>query len=175
MDAQIAENSSWIPAVAPLPAADRRGQTGSDDHRSGLMTVGQLSRRTGLSPKAIRELEDRGLIYSVGRSEANYRLFDDTALWCVGAIGELRSLGLTLAEIEQLHRLHLEHPDRRIGSQLAQLLDRSQERINARIQALQLTLKRIDAFRTANTELLDGTANPDPAASDPCATHKQAD
>ncbi|MGH2902567.1 MAG: hypothetical protein ACRDK7_03080 [Solirubrobacteraceae bacterium] len=47
--------------------------------------------------------------------------------------------------------------------------------ISARIQALQLTLKRIDAFRTANTELLDGTANPDPAASDPCATHKQAD
>jgi MerR family copper efflux transcriptional regulator len=111
IDARIVENSSCIPARAPSPAADRRGDTGI----GGLMTVGQLARRTGLSHKAIRELEDRGLIYSAGRSEANYRLFDDTALWCVGAIGELRSLGLTLAEIEQLHGLHLEHPDRPVG------------------------------------------------------------
>lgn len=138
------------------------------------MTVGQLARQTGLSHKAIRELEDRGLIYSAGRSEANYRLFDDTALWCVGAIGELRSLGLTLAEIEQLHSLHLQHPDRRIGPQLAQLLDRSQERINARIHALQLTLGRIDRFRTANPDVLAGTANPDPADNDPCRTRTQA-
>lgn len=138
------------------------------------MTVGQLARRTGLSHKAVRELEDRGLIYSAGRSEANYRLFDDSALWCVGAIGELRSLGLTLAEIEQLHGLHLEDPDRRIGPQLAQLLDRSQERISARIQALQLALERIDTFRTANPGLLDGTANPDPAAGDPCHTNRPA-
>ena len=168
INALIVENRSWIPLVAPLLPADRQGQTETDDQPAGLMTVGQLARQTGLSHKAIRELEDRGLIYSAGRSEANYRLFDDTALWCVGAIGQLRSLGLTLAEIEQLHALHRQHPDRRIGPQLAQLLDRSQERINARIQALALTLERIDTFRTANPEMLNGTANPDPADGDPC-------
>jgi hypothetical protein len=51
-----------------------------------LMTVGELSRRTGLSIKAIREYEALGLIYSAGRSEGNYRLFDETALWCAQVI-----------------------------------------------------------------------------------------
>jgi MerR family transcriptional regulator, copper efflux regulator len=60
-----------------------------------LMTVGELSRRTGLSIKAIREYEALGLIYSAGRSEGNYRLFDDTALWCARGISDMRSVGLT--------------------------------------------------------------------------------
>jgi MerR family transcriptional regulator, copper efflux regulator len=36
-----------------------------------LMAVGELSRRTGLSIKAIREYEALGLIYSAGRSDGN--------------------------------------------------------------------------------------------------------
>jgi DNA-binding transcriptional MerR regulator len=63
------------------------------------MTVGELARRTGLSIRAIRVYEGLGLIYSAGRSEGNYRLFDETALWCAGAVEKLRSLGLTLAEL----------------------------------------------------------------------------
>jgi MerR family copper efflux transcriptional regulator len=56
-----------------------------------LMTVGELARRTGLSIKAIRRYEALGLIYSAGRSEGNYRLFDDSALWCAQVIETLRS------------------------------------------------------------------------------------
>lgn len=33
-----------------------------------LMTTGELSRRTGLPVKAVREYTDAGLIYSVGRT-----------------------------------------------------------------------------------------------------------
>jgi MerR family copper efflux transcriptional regulator len=132
------------------------------------MTVGRLAQRTGLSHKVIRELEGRGLIYSAGRSEANYRLFDENALWCVGAIDQLRSLGLTLAEIEQLAASHLEHPGRHTGPQLARLLDRSQERTSARLQSLRLTLERIEDFRAANPELLAGAPAVDPASADPC-------
>jgi DNA-binding transcriptional MerR regulator len=114
------------------------------------MTVGELARRTGLSHKAIRELEGRGLIYSAGRSESNYRLFDETALWCVGAVGEMRSLGLTLAEIEQLHASYLQDPDRPPAAQFARLLDRVEERTRAQIAAHQQTLRRIEAFRADN-------------------------
>lgn len=121
-----------------------------DGRQSGLMTVGELARRTGLSHKAIRELEGRGLIYSAGRSESNYRLFDQTALWCVGAVGEMRSLGLTLAEIEQLHVSYLKDPDRPPSDQFARLLDRVEERIHAQIAAHQQTLRRIEAFRANN-------------------------
>jgi DNA-binding transcriptional MerR regulator len=132
----------------------------------GLMTVGQLSQRTGLSHKAIRDLEGRGLIYSAGRSESNYRLFDDQALWCVGAISELRSLGLTLAEIEQLHEAYLSDLERPTGPQLACSLGQAEERIRARIAAERETLERIAAFRAANREMLAGAS--DFAADDPC-------
>jgi MerR family transcriptional regulator, copper efflux regulator len=114
------------------------------------MTVGELARRTGLSHKAIRELEGRGLIYSPGRSESNYRLFDQTALWCVEAVSQLRSLGLTLAEIEQLHASYLKDPDRPPSAQFARLLDRVTERIGAQIAAHQQTLRRIESFRAHN-------------------------
>lgn len=43
---------------------------------------------TGLSIKAIREYERLGLIYSVGRSEGDYRMFDASALWCAGVIAD---------------------------------------------------------------------------------------
>lgn len=37
-----------------------------------FMTVGELSRRTGVQVKASREYADWGLIYTVGRSQAGY-------------------------------------------------------------------------------------------------------
>jgi DNA-binding transcriptional MerR regulator len=45
------------------------------------LTIGQLSRRTGVPIKALREYEQLGLLYTRGRSESNYRLFDEDALW----------------------------------------------------------------------------------------------
>src|SRR5262249_49924173 len=63
------------------------------------MTVGELSRRTGVPVKALRDYTDWGLIETLGRSPGNYRLYTPDSLWCVGAITELRGLGLTLAEI----------------------------------------------------------------------------
>lgn len=134
-------------SAIPSPPAPPGAETVRDGRRSGLMTVGELARRTGLSHKAIRELEGRGLIYSAGRSESNYRLFDDTALWCVGAVGEMRSLGLTLAEIEQLHDSYLKDPDRPPSAEFARLLNRVEARVRAQIAAHQQTLRRIEAFR----------------------------
>ena len=57
-----------------------------------VMTVGALSRRTGVPVKTLRTYEDMGLIYTVGRSAGNYRLFDEDALWCVGVVSGLRTL-----------------------------------------------------------------------------------
>jgi len=98
-----------------------------------VMTVGGLSRRTGVTVKTLREYEDMGLIYTVGRSAGNYRLFDEEALRCVGLIGTLRGLGLTLAEIRGLAEIYLRQPREPIGARLAGLLGvvraRTQERI----------------------------------------------
>jgi MerR family copper efflux transcriptional regulator len=93
------------------------------------MTVGELARRTGLSIRCIREYERLGLIYSAGRSEANYRLFDEVALWCASAVQRLRSLGLTLAEIQELAALH------RAGEEVEPIVPRT--RAGGRLRLLQ--------------------------------------
>ena len=64
---------------------------------NGHITIGVLSARTGVRVKALREYTDLGLIHTLGRSAAGYRLYTDDALWCVRFIGELRGLGLTIA------------------------------------------------------------------------------
>lgn len=66
------------------------------------MTVGELARRTGVSANSLRDYTDWGLINSLGRTGANYRLYDTQALRCVQLITEMRGLGLTLAEIRWL-------------------------------------------------------------------------
>jgi MerR family copper efflux transcriptional regulator len=108
---------------------------------AAVMTIGQLARRTGLSVKALRRLEGMGLIYTVGRSPAGYRLFDDDALWCFGVLGTLRGLGLTLAEIRELHAVYLTWPDRPVGPHLADRLRAVRGRLDERIGELQ-TLRR---------------------------------
>src|SRR6266545_5593987 len=124
-----------------------------------LMTVGELARRTGMSAKAIRQFEGLGLIYSAGRSEANYRLFDESAIWCIQAITNLRSLGLTIKEIEQLAAVYLDRPGEPIGPRLAELLDRAERRIEQRREELNLIQRRILEFRAANSAALSGRSD----------------
>jgi MerR family transcriptional regulator, copper efflux regulator len=124
-----------------------------------LMTVGELARRTGMSAKAIRQFEGLGLIYSAGRSEANYRLFGESAIWCIQVIGNLRSLGLTIKEIQQLAAVYLDRPGEPIGPRLAELLDCAEQRIEQRRAELDLIQRRIREFRTANRAALAGRSD----------------
>jgi DNA-binding transcriptional MerR regulator len=129
------------------------GSLASSD--AGLMTVGELARRTGLSIKAIRQYEALGLIYSAGRSEGGYRLFDDSALWCARVISTLRSLGL-IKKIDQLGSAYLSRPDEPIGPHLAALLDGSEQRIDDRIAELTAFRERIRAYRMRHAAGLSG-------------------
>jgi DNA-binding transcriptional MerR regulator len=132
-----------------------------------LMTIGQLAARTGLSIKTIRELEGRGLIYSAGRSESNYRLFDSDALWCCEVVGNLRSLGLTLKEIEQLHGSYLDRRHDPVGPRLAALIDGAERRINERIAELEEVRDRIRKFRNERPDVLAGEAEHELGGPDP--------
>jgi MerR family copper efflux transcriptional regulator len=123
------------------------------------MTVGALSRRTGVPVKALRGYEDAGLIYSCGRSPGNYRLFDDEALWCVELIRGLRAVGLTLAEINDLAGAYLRRRDKLIGPRLATMVTASRARAEARIAELRELLARIDAFEASNAAELTGHAD----------------
>src|SRR5258708_31593481 len=68
--------------------------------RSGAMTIGQLSRRTGAPINVLRDYEQLGFLYTLGRSDSNYRLFGEEAVTCVPVVQGLPSLGLTLKEAQ---------------------------------------------------------------------------
>jgi DNA-binding transcriptional MerR regulator len=131
-----------------------------------LMTIGDLSRRSGMSVRKIRRYTDFGLIYSRGRSPANYRLYDESAFWCIETIRTLRRLGLTVKEIRILAEQYLNRPQEPIGPYLDALLSQVRGRLDQRINTLQRARSELDAFRRRHE--LAGRG--DLAASDPTRT-----
>jgi len=114
------------------------------------MTVGQLSQRTsGVPIKTLREYERLGFLYTLGRSERNYRLFGEEALWCVRVVQGLRSLGLTLKEIQDLVAHCREHPGEPIDTLLDEHLAQAAARVEARIADLLALGQRIRDFQAA--------------------------
>lgn len=135
--------------------------------KSKSMTIGKLARRTGVSIKALREYERLGFIYTLGRSEGNYRLFDESALWCVQVIQRMRSLGLNLKEIHELTTIYLERPDEPIGPRVEKKLGQALARVEVQISELQALRQRILGFQAAYSSALAGQTDwnvfgPDP-------------
>lgn len=126
------------------------------------MMVGELSSRTGTPARALRAWTDTGLVYSAGRSPAGYRLYDESALWCVSVIGELRGLGLTIAEIRDLAAVYLGRPGEPVGQHLAALLRRARDRADTRIASLQDLRDRIDQALARDDLAGDALRDTDP-------------
>lgn len=123
------------------------------------MTIGTLSRRTGIPVKALRTYEDMGLIYTVGRSQGNYRLFGEEALWCVRVVGGLRALGLTLEEIRGVAADYLGSTGEPVGPRLTAVLRAVRARTEQHIAELHERLRRIDEFERAAAAELAGLAD----------------
>lgn len=70
-----------------------------------LMTIGQLARATGVTPRAIRHYEKLGLIKAPVRTAANYRLFDGDSAARVQFVSRCRSLGFAIPEIADLLKI----------------------------------------------------------------------
>jgi MerR family copper efflux transcriptional regulator len=124
--------------------------------RSHAMTIGQLSRRTGVPIKVLRDYEERGFLCTLGRSESNYRLFDERTLCCVQMVQDLRSLGLTLKEIQAFTTRFQAQPDASISALLDTYLAQVVVRIETQIATLQSQRQRIQEFQRAR---LTGTAS----------------
>ena len=129
--------------------------------RSHAMTIGQLSQRTGVPIKTLREYEQLGFLYTQGRSESNYRLFGDEAVWCVQVTQGLRSLGLTLKQIQSLVTRYLEYPGEPIDTLLGEHLAHAASRVGAQIADLQALRRRILEFQA----VLSGRHVPPPTSA----------
>ncbi|MER7935430.1 MULTISPECIES: MerR family transcriptional regulator [unclassified Streptomyces] len=69
------------------------------DDSTGLLTIGELARATGLTVRTIRYWSDEGVLTPVGRSAGGYRLYDTESFARLELIRTLRELGLGLAHV----------------------------------------------------------------------------
>lgn len=120
-------------------------------------TVGDAAKAIGVSAKAIRIWEAKGLLPPAERTEAGYRLFSDDDIAILRFILRARTLGLTLSEIKDILDLH------RQGmapcEQVTVLLDkhiRDIDRAIADLRALRTALAA--ALQTARSDQRRGQA-----------------
>src|SRR5262249_44280563 len=82
-------------------------------------------------------------------SEGNYRLFGEETLRCVQVVQSLRSLGLTLKEIQALVLSSCKQSGEPVEGLLQEYLAQALARIEAQISGLQAQRLRILAFQSA--------------------------
>lgn len=67
-----------------------------------MITAGQAAARTGLTRKALRVYEAKGLLAEPERTAAGYRLYTADDIAVLTFIGQARTLGLHLDDIAQI-------------------------------------------------------------------------
>jgi DNA-binding transcriptional MerR regulator len=88
------------------------------------MQIGEIARRTGLTPDAIRFYERNALLPPPPRTSGGFRSYAETDVDTLSFVRRTQSLGFTLAEIRQLLALRGTKPQpcapvrRRLGRKL---------------------------------------------------------
>ena len=70
--------------------------------RGGLLQIGQVAERTGLSPRTIRFYEENGLVRPTSRTGGGFRLYSEDDLSRLEMIKRMKPLGFTLGEMQEL-------------------------------------------------------------------------
>ncbi len=70
-----------------------------------FLTVGDLADYVGVSPRAIKHWENKGIIKPDMRSEGGFRLYSDTYIYLCNLIKDLQLFGYTLEEIKEISDL----------------------------------------------------------------------
>ena len=100
-----------------------------------MLSIGEMSRPTGVKIPTIRFYEDKGLLQATARSEGNQRRYDRTALQRLSFIRHARDLGLPLDDIAAL--ISLEGADGTTLDRAHDIARRQQARLRDRIDSLQ--------------------------------------
>jgi len=105
-----------------------------------LITIGELARTAGMTPRAIRHYERLGLIQVPIRTDSNYRLFDSDSVERARFIAKSRSLGFSISEVAGLLRA-MDDPDHTCA-QVAELAQAHLDLVDAKLQTL-VEMRRI--------------------------------
>ncbi len=119
------------------------------------MTVGTAARTAGVSAKAVRLWESKGLLAPAERTEAGYRIFTDDDLGVLRFVRQAKALGFTLSEIKDV--LDLQRHGATPCAQVIELLDGHIAQIDRTLTDLrQLRRSLADARQIARASQRDG-------------------
>ena len=105
---------------------------------SRLLTIGEVSDLLGITRRAIRHYEQRGLIEAM-RNTNGVRLFDDAARKKLESIARLRRTGIGLRDIEEILSAGARSGDQTLQLQL------TIDKLNARATQLRDLIGQIEA------------------------------
>lgn len=74
----------------------------ADAIERGLLDIGRASNASGVSVKMIRHYEAIGLLKNVARTNANYRVYNESDVHTLRFIRRARTLGFAMQDIRQL-------------------------------------------------------------------------
>jgi DNA-binding transcriptional MerR regulator len=75
------------------------------------LTVGELARKTGVTPRTIRYYEELGLLPPIERTPKGYRTYAEGYVYGVRLILRARRLGFSLKEIKELSGIKVQNPE----------------------------------------------------------------
>jgi DNA-binding transcriptional MerR regulator len=114
--------------------------------RTGLLQIGQVADRTGLSLRTIRFYEENGLVRPTSRSDGGFRLYSEDDVARLEVIKRMKPLGFRLEEMQELLDLLaglIEHPG---DAALVDRLRMFHEAATARVHALREQLAVAEHF-----------------------------
>lgn len=108
------------------------------------MTTGEMARIAGVSQKALRIYDEKGLLRPVGYSEGNYKLYDKNSLMVLEKIIALKHVGFSLDEIKSnLENDGQESIEETLKNQL-QLMEKRIYEMRKAADCIKIALARLD-------------------------------
>lgn len=111
--------------------------------------IGQLARVTGLSIKAIRFYEGRGLLPPAQRTASGYRVYSEADLRRLEFVKQAKALGLRLGEIRELAITVREQACSMARPKLLSVLEEQIDRTSRQIETLTKLQQELERRRRA--------------------------
>ena len=114
------------------------------------MTVSRAARRAGLTPKAVRLYESKGLLEPAPRTGAGYRLYQDQDVEVLRFVRQARALGLNLADIREI--IDLQRGGAQPCGRVLGLVDARLEEVDRALRDLRALRRTLQRARAAAGE-----------------------
>ncbi len=122
------------------------------------MKIGELARRSGVAPTALRYYEKAGLLPESRRTESGYRAYDAGVLSRLAFIRAAQAVGLTVAEIREV--IGIRDAGSAPCAHVLDLIERHRTEVQSRIRQLQQLEHDLTLLATSGV-------NVDPSQCDP--------